>query len=113
MEIINVRIQAVGLTEKPAFVEDQFAGPDPSSALKGEREIVVPETAEQTRVPVYDGHATRFGHRIPGPAIIEQQNTSILVTPSYDCVCDAYGSFAVYLDGREDLVRSVLEAKGT
>ena len=113
VEIINVRIQAVGLTEKPAFIEDEFAGADPSSALKGEREIVVPETAEQTRVPVYDGHATRFGHQIPGPAIIEQENTSILVTPSYDCVCDAYGSFAIYLKGREDLARSVLEAKAT
>ena len=109
VEIINVRIQAVGVTEKPAFVEDAFAGPDPSAALKGEREIVVPETAERTRVAVYDGHATRFGHRIPGPAIIEQRNTSILVTASYDCVCDAYGSFALYRKGREDLVQSILE----
>ena len=113
VEIINVRVQAVGLTEKPAFIEDEFAGADPSSALKGEREIIVPESAEKMRVPVYDGHATRFGHRIPGPAIIEQENTSILLTASYDCVCDAYGSFAVYLKGREDLVRSVLEAKTT
>jgi N-methylhydantoinase A len=110
VEIINVRVQAVGVTEKPAFMEDEFAGADPSSALKGEREIIVPETSEWTSVPVYDGHATRFGHRIPGPAIIEQENTSILVTASYDCVCDSYGSFAVYLKGREDLVRTVLEA---
>ena len=35
------------------------------------------------------------------------------VTASYDCVCDAFGSFAVYLKGREDLVRSVVEAKAT
>ncbi len=97
------------MTEKPAFEKDAFAGADPSSALKGEREIVVPETAERTPVAVYDGHATRFGHRIPGPAIIEQRNTSILVTASYDCVCDAYGSFALYRKGREDLVQSILE----
>ena len=113
VEIINVRIQAVGVTEKPAFVKDEFAGSDPTSAIKSEREIVLPETAEQIRVPVYDGHATRFGHQISGPAIIEQENTSILITASYDCVCDAYGSFAVYLKGRQDLVRAVLEAKAT
>ena len=109
VEIINVRVQAVGVTEKPAFAEEDYAGADPTSALKGEREVVVPETAERKPVPVYDGHATRFGHSIAGPAIIEQQNTSILVTATYDCVCDAYGSFAVYLKGREDLVKSVLE----
>ena len=113
VEIINVRIQAVGVTEKPAFVKDEFAGSDPTSAIKSEREIVLPETAEQIRVPVYDGHATRFGHQIAGPAIIEQENTSILITASYDCVCDAYGSFVVYLKGRQDLVRAVLEAKAT
>ncbi len=109
VEIINVRVQAVGVTEKPAFAEEDYAGADPTSALKGEREVVVPETVERKPVPVYDGHATRFGHSIAGPAIIEQQNTSILVTATYDCVCDAYGSFAVYLKGREDLVKSVLE----
>ena len=73
----------------------------------------MPETAAHTTVPVYDGHATRFGYRITGPSIIEQRNTSILVTASYDCVCDAYGSFAVHLKGREDLVRSVAEATAT
>ena len=113
IEIINVRIQAIGVTEKPAFVEDEFSGTDPALALKGERKIVIPESTEQTLVPVYNGHVTRFGYQIPGPAIIEQENTSILVTASYDCVCDAYGSFAVYLKGRQDLVRSVLETKST
>jgi len=35
------------------------------------------------------------------------------VTASYDCACDAHGSFALHLKGREDLVRSVLEAEAS
>ena len=60
-------------------------------------------------VPVYDGDKIRHGHRIKGPALIEQVTTAIFVSDSYDCVCDKYGSFAIYLSGREDLVASALE----
>jgi N-methylhydantoinase A len=110
VEIINVRLQAVGRTDKPAYTQESYAGADPSPALKGERTIIVPETGKEATVPVYDGHTTKFGYRITGPAIIEQENTSILVTQSYDCVCDQYGSFAVYQKGREELVKPILEA---
>ncbi|MHA1536858.1 MAG: hydantoinase/oxoprolinase family protein [Alphaproteobacteria bacterium] len=113
VEIINVRIQSIGITDKPSYSEEAFAGADPGAALKGERRIVVPETGELRSVPVYDGHATRFGYRIAGPAIIEQENTSILVTGSYDCVCDKFGSFAVYQKGREELVHPILEIKAS
>ncbi len=111
IEIINVRLQAVGVTDKPAFLADSFAGDDAAAALKGEREIHVPEDGKPATVTIYDGHKTRFGHRIAGPAMIEQDNTAILVSAAYDCVSDRYGSFAVYLKGREDLVADVLEGK--
>ena len=113
VEIINVRLQAVGHTDKPNYTQEAYAGTDPSPALKGEREIIVPETGKAATVPVYDGHATKFGYQITGPAIIEQENTSILVTQSYDCVCDQFGSFAVYQKGREELVNPILEAKAS
>jgi len=113
VEIINVRVQTVGLTDKPSYTEEAYAGADPAPALKGERKIIVPETGEWATVPVYDGHATKFGYQIKGPAIIEQENTSILVTQSYDCVCDQFGSFAVYAKGREELVNPILEAKAS
>jgi N-methylhydantoinase A len=113
VEIINVRLQAVGSTDKPAYTQETYAGSDPAPALKGERKIIVPETGKAATVPVYDGHATKFGYQIAGPAIIEQENTSILVTQSYDCVCDQYGSFAVYQKGREELVNPILEAKAS
>jgi N-methylhydantoinase A len=106
IEVINWRLQAVGRTDKPAFREEPFAGRDPAAAKKGARRIYVPEEGKFATVPIYDGHKTRHGHRIPGPALIEQVNTAILVTASYDCVCDKFGSFALYLKGREDLVNA-------
>ncbi|NOY05911.1 MAG: hydantoinase/oxoprolinase family protein, partial [Chlorobi bacterium] len=104
IELINVRLRAVGVTEKPAMVEDEYAGEDASAALKGEREVYLPERGTFETVPVYDGHRTRFGNRIQGPAIIEQVNTTLFLSEQYDCVCDPYGSFSVYRKGKEELV---------
>jgi N-methylhydantoinase A len=110
VELINLRVQAIGITAKPSYRKEGYGGSDASAACKGMRRIVVPESGCTESVPVYDGHKTRFGNRIAGPAVIEQVNTSILVTASYDCVCDEYGSFAVYLKGRADLVTPILAA---
>ncbi|MBM3509152.1 MAG: hydantoinase/oxoprolinase family protein [Alphaproteobacteria bacterium] len=106
IEVINWRLQAVGRTNKPAFREEPRGKADPAAARKGARRMYVPEEGKFATVPVYDGHRTRHGHRIPGPALIEQVNTAILVTASYDCVCDKFGSFALYRKGREDLVNA-------
>ena len=102
IELINVRVRATGVTEKPAYAEEPYAGPDAGSALKGERRIYEPEERASRFVSVYDGQKIRHGHRMAGPAVIEQVNTSLLLTAGYDCIGDSYGSFVVYRRGRED-----------
>jgi N-methylhydantoinase A len=108
IEIINVRVQAVGATDKPAYREETWAGADTAHALKGKRSVYVPETRKFTDVPVYDGHRLRFGNRVDGPALIEQETTAVFVSNSYDCVVDALGSFALFAKGHEDLVASCI-----
>ncbi len=109
VDLINVRLQAVGVTEKPDFREQVYAGADASAALKGERDMYIFSEKAFKPVPVYDGHAMRFGNRVNGPAMIEQVTTAILVSDNYDCVVDKFGSFAVFEKGREELVSSVLK----
>lgn len=110
VEIINVRVQAVGLTDKPSHRKERWAGADASAALKGERRIYIPETKAFASVALYDGHRMGYGNRIHGPAMIEQETTAIFVSASFDCVVDGYGSFALFRKGREDLVKSGLHA---
>jgi len=109
VEIINVRVQAIGLTDKPYYKQESWAGADASAALKGRRKVYIPETNAFEEVPVYDGHRMRFGNQLAGPAMIEQETTAIFVSASYDCVVDSYGSFALYHKGREDLVKTCME----
>ncbi len=109
VEIINVRVQAIGLTDKPVYREEAWAGTDAGHALKGRRSMYIPETKLFAEVPVYDGHRMRYGNRIAGPAMIEQETTAIFVSASYDCVVDALGSFSLFQKGRTDLVKSCIK----
>ncbi len=104
VDLINVRLQAIGVTDKPDFREQDYAGQDASAAFKGERDMYIFSKKAFFPVPVYDGHKMHFGNFVRGPAMIEQVTTAILVSDAYDCVLDQYGSFVVYEKGREDLL---------
>ncbi len=108
IELINVRLRASGLTEKPAYTEEPLAKSNAEIALKGSRSVYVPEERVSRAVSVFDGHKTRHGHRIAGPALIEQVNTTILIVASFDCVCDKYGSFVVYRKGHVNALPATL-----
>jgi N-methylhydantoinase A len=105
IELINVRVQAIGAVEKPRYRKEDWAGEDASCALKGRRSVYIPEANTFRTVPVYDGHKLGFGNRVVGPAMIEEVTTAVFVSDAYDCAVDACGSFAVYRRGRENLVK--------
>jgi N-methylhydantoinase A len=109
IEIINVRVQAIGSVDKPSAPEDAWRGDDASSALKGRRDAYVSEEDRFRSVAVYDGHRLGFGHRIAGPAIVEQATTAIVLTAAWDALVDRHGSFVLYRKGRDDLVAGVAE----
>src|SRR5512140_821033 len=104
VEIINVRLQAIGATDRPSYRSETAGSTDAAAALKGRRRIYIAERDDFAEVPVYDGHRMRCGHCVAGPALIEQQTTAIVVSAGYDCTVDALGSFVLYAKGREDLL---------
>ena len=99
LEIINVRLRAIGVTEKPnSFAKMDESDPvkNPDFALKSKREAYVPELDELKEIHVYDGDKLTGKYTIEGPAIIEQINTTIFLGETYDCDTGIGGSFIVY-----------------
>ena len=80
IELINVRLRAIGRTEKPDLPELEAGPAAPDAARKGSRRAYAPETARFVDMPVFDGHALAAGNRFGGPALIERTDTTILVT---------------------------------
>jgi len=103
VEVINVRLQAIGATERPALRREVATAPDASAALKNggrQRRVYIPERDAFGEVSVYDGHRMRCGHHVAGPALIEQSTTAIFVSDGYDCAVDELGSFVLKARGR-------------
>ncbi|MFU8856704.1 MAG: hydantoinase/oxoprolinase family protein [Deferrisomatales bacterium] len=109
VELINLRLSAVGRTEKPSLVPEPRAGADPSPAFKGKRRAYLPREKRFTNVDVFDGMGLRHGNRLEGPVIIEQVNTTTFVTPEFDVVVDRFGTYTLYLrEQEEEILRRVL-----
>jgi N-methylhydantoinase A len=99
LEMINVRLRAIGSTEKPnsfAKMDGSHAEKNPDFALKSKRDAYIPELDEVQEIRVYDGDKLTGKYTIEGPAIIEQINTTIFLGNSYDCDTGIGGSFIVY-----------------
>ncbi|HUI27985.1 MAG TPA: hypothetical protein VL403_18025, partial [Candidatus Kryptonia bacterium] len=47
--------------------------------------------------PVYDGPSIRAGHRIKGPAIIEEPFTTIVLQPKQVATLDRHGNYRIEL----------------
>lgn len=111
IELINIRVQAIGTTEKPVYNQDKHPGLDIQRALKGHRTVYIPETSDFDSIPVYNGHLLARGAQIAGPSLVEFATTTAFASARYDGIIDQYRSLIIYHKGREDLVRSCLEGE--
>ena len=90
--LVNIRMTAIGRTEKPELRADAARG-SVDAARRGQRQVFLSSQMAFSTLDVYDGDAMGSGHALEGPAIIEQRNTTILVPPDHHLMCDALGSF--------------------
>ena len=102
MEVVNLRLTAIGVTDKPGLRKMARGSADCAASLKGRRPVYLPDAGDFSPVPVYDGDAMTFANRGVGPAIIEQITTTTFVPPGYNFVVDAAGSFCLYPEGGGD-----------
>ncbi|MFB6095769.1 MAG: hydantoinase/oxoprolinase family protein [Haloferacaceae archaeon] len=81
IEVENFVLKGTAPRETPPLPTHETAGPDPSHARTGEREVywTVSESFEPT--PIYAEPDLRAGNVIEGPAIVEATDTTISVPP--------------------------------
>jgi N-methylhydantoinase A len=97
LELIALRVVAIGQTEKPALPLLASDAEGAAAVPSHEREIYWENAAAS--VPVYDGLALPPHAVVAGPAIVEQQTTTVLVPPEFDLLTDAQGNGLLYRKG--------------
>lgn len=94
MELITLRLTALGMTEKPLFEKLPWAGPDPAPALIERREAYFDGGFVSSAV--YDGLRLGYGNRVAGPAVVELPTTAIVMSPVWEAEVDEVGNFMLF-----------------
>lgn len=98
VEVVNVEVTAYGLIDKPA--RPQVApGRDAGAALKGRRPAVFAADGTSTLTPVHDGASLGAGAQVAGPAIIEEETTTIVIEPGWEAVMHESGAYRITRSG--------------
>ena len=94
VEFVNLRVQGIGVLEKPAFPALPSRPPGQPSAHRR----VLFNTESWVETPVYKRSALAPEQRIAGPAIIEQLDATVPVHPGDQCVVDRWGNLVISLN---------------
>jgi N-methylhydantoinase A len=93
-EMINLRLAAFGNVIPPARkVRTEAAMMDAERYIKGQRPVYFEDKQGFVPTFIYDGDAMIIGNIVEGPAIIEQETTSIVVPPDWRLDVTEYGDF--------------------
>ena len=94
VEVVNLRVSLVSnrvnkLANLPTYHCD---GADP---LVSRRKVVFLSSEEPLDTPVYNRKSLSIGSNIAGPAVIEQDDTTIIIPPNWKSEVDKYGNFLI------------------
>ncbi len=91
IEIVNFSATVVSVTPKPEFVEIEAAKGDPEPVET--RSVVFPDGRQET--PIFRRDALRAGHRIAGPAVVEEAASVTVVNGGHELTVDRYGNLMI------------------
>ena len=79
IEVVKLRLTGIGVLP-PHFPEPQERATEDLEFLEI-RSLYLDDEVEERKVPVYSGSVMKAGHQVPGPCIVEEATTTILVGP--------------------------------
>jgi N-methylhydantoinase A len=91
IEIVNFSATVISVTPKPVFLEIEAAKGDPRPVAR--RSVVYLDGMREA--PVYRRDVLRSGHRIVGPAIVEEAASVTVLNPGHAITVDRFGNLAI------------------
>jgi N-methylhydantoinase A len=94
LEIVVCRLRARALTPQPKLARaKKTSSRIPVGAVRNKRDIYWPDLKKRRATPVYDGGCLISGNSVPGPAIVETSDTTVVVPPGAKLRLDTLGNF--------------------
>lgn len=98
IETRSLRVEAVGLTEKPVFKKHEQGG-SLEDALSGTQDSYFGAAGGWIETRYYDRAKLPTGAKIKGPAVIEQFDSTTVVPPGAMLEIEPYGNFVITFEG--------------
>jgi N-methylhydantoinase A len=95
VEVVNLRLQAIGRTLPPPLPSHALGDSDPSEALLETRQVFFDDGPRRT--PLYRAEALKPGNRLEGPAVVVRRDTTILICPDDSALVDAFENLVIEL----------------
>jgi len=91
VEIVNIRVRAIGRQEKPSFEKKPLMSEWPSrEAVLGKGMVVFNHQSRET--VIYDRERLKSGNRIEGPAIVVEYSSTTVIPPFSEAGVDSFGN---------------------
>jgi len=97
-EIVNVRLVGIGELPRPQLPPIVRGKKDPSGAFKEIRKVYFQGGWNKTKV--YERSRLKYGNQIPGPAVIEQPDSTTFFYPEQTAVVDNLGNLLIQLGAK-------------
>ncbi|MCZ6664095.1 MAG: hydantoinase/oxoprolinase family protein, partial [Gammaproteobacteria bacterium] len=97
VDLFHWRVIAHRAVQSPQTPELPVTGEPVTTVQKGTRRVYFGDIDEYRDTNIYDGDRLNRGMMITGPAVVEQQNTTIVVFPGQKLEVNAYGDFVLEL----------------
>lgn len=97
LEIVNLRVKAIGKVAMPRLKELPTGSGDPERAILGLREVVFEDEPES--INAYWGERLRPKDMINGPALIIRPDTTILIGKTDSLEVDFFGNYIIKVAG--------------
>ena len=94
VEIVNLRVSAEGLMDHIDFPQLERAPAGSTPPASGTR-VAILDGSTPRQVPTWRRETLLAGHRIDGPAIIDQLDSTTVVLPGQTATVDPYGSLLI------------------
>jgi N-methylhydantoinase A len=95
VEIINLRLDLVGVRKPIELERITPNGGEPGTAFKGKRPVYFEELKEYVDTMIYDGSRIRPGYVITGPAIVEEPETTIVIHSGQEMELDPNQTYVI------------------
>lgn len=97
VEVVAIRVRAVGLRNKPEEMPIKIADGPAMPALKARAFF-----EDWHMIDCYNREDLLAGHVIPGPALVFQLDTTVVIPPNWRAEVDAYGNMFLQKAGEVD-----------